>query len=154
MTSKKTRRLYLALGLFAFAAGAVALTLNALKGSITYFYMPSDIAALAAPPTSAIRLGGLVETGSVRHAEGEPLVNFVVTDGEHRIPVAYSGILPDLFREGQGVVVQGRFAKGGGELVADTVLAKHDENYMPKEVADALKKQGRWQETGDKERGQ
>ena len=149
---KKTRRLYLAAGAFVFAAGAVALTLNALKGSITFFYLPSDIAALAAKPTAAIRLGGLVEAGSLQYGEteesGKPHVAFTVTDGETRINVAYVGLLPDLFREGQGVIVQGRFTPNGDHLDAETVLAKHDENYMPKEVADALKESGRWQETG------
>ncbi|MCB2113071.1 MAG: cytochrome c maturation protein CcmE [Parvularculaceae bacterium] len=149
---KKTKRLYLALGLFAFAAGAVALTLNALKGSITYFYLPSDLAALDERPAAAIRLGGLVETGSVEFGETEdrtrPHVAFIVTDGENRIRVAYAGLLPDLFREGQGVIVQGRFTADGDHLNADTVLAKHDENYMPKEVADALKEKGRWQDNG------
>ncbi|MCB2097278.1 MAG: cytochrome c maturation protein CcmE [Parvularculaceae bacterium] len=151
---KKTRRLYLAAGAFVFAAGAVALTLNALKGSITFFYLPSDIAALAAKPTAAIRLGGLVEAGSLQYGEteesGKPHVAFTVTDGETRINVAYVGLLPDLFREGQGVIVQGRFTPDGDHLDAETVLAKHDENYMPKEVADALKESGRWQETGGK----
>ena len=146
---KKTRRLYLAAGAFVFAAGAVALTLNALKGSITFFYLPSDIAALAAKPTAAIRLGGLVEAGSLQYGEteesGKPHVAFTVTDGETRINVAYVGLLPDLFREGQGVIVQGRFTPNGDHLDAETVLAKHDENYMPKEVADALKEQGVWQ---------
>ena len=118
---KKTRRLYLAAGAFVFAAGAVALTLNALKGSITYFYLPSDIAALAAKPTAAIRLGGLVEAGSLQYGEteesGKPHVAFTVTDGETRINVAYVGLLPDLFREGQGVIVQGRFTPDGDHLV-------------------------------------
>ncbi|HNS86003.1 MAG TPA: cytochrome c maturation protein CcmE [Parvularculaceae bacterium] len=151
---KKTRRFYLAAGIFIFAAGAVALTLNALKGSITYFYLPSDLAALEEKPTTAIRLGGLVETGSLAYGEteedGKPHVAFAVTDGDTRINVAYVGLLPDLFREGQGVIVQGRFTPDGDHLNADTVLAKHDENYMPKEVADALKESGRWQETGGK----
>ena len=112
------------------------------------------IAALAAKPTAAIRLGGLVEAGSLQYGEteesGKPHVAFTVTDGETRINVAYVGLLPDLFREGQGVIVQGRFTPNGDHLDAETVLAKHDENYMPKEVADALKESGRWQETGGK----
>ena len=134
---KKTRRLYLAAGAFVFAAGAVALTLNALKGSITFFYLPSDIAALAAKPTAAIRLGGLVEAGSLQYGEteesGKPHVAFTVTDGETRINVAYIGLLPDLFREGQGVIAQGAFNEDG-IFVAQTILAKHDENYIPKEL--------------------
>ena len=150
--TKKTRRLYLAIGIFAFAAAAVGLTLNALKTSITYFYMPSEIAAMAERPGAAIRLGGLVETGSIAYpgagggAGDTSLVEFSVTDGANSIKVAYAGLLPDLFREGQGVIVQGRFHDGGAVLTADNVLAKHDENYMPKEVADALKEQGLWQD--------
>lgn len=153
---KKTRRLYLATGAFAFAAAAVGLTLSALKSSITYFYMPSEIAALQSKPASAIRLGGLVETGSIKYLnpenrkEANPVVEFNVTDGSTSIKVAYAGLLPDLFREGQGVIVQGRFVDGGAVLQAENVLAKHDENYMPKEVADALKEQGYW---NDKENG-
>ncbi len=151
--TKKTRRIYLALGAFAFAAAAVGLTLSALKSSITYFYMPSEIAALASTPSKAIRLGGLVETGSIEYlspkggSENEALVSFSVTDGGNSIKVTYAGLLPDLFREGQGVIVQGSFVDGGSVLKADNVLAKHDENYMPKEVADALKEQGYWNET-------
>lgn len=150
--TKKTRRLRLAIGIFAFAAAAVGLTLSALKSSITYFYMPSDIAAMAEKPGNAIRLGGLVETGSINYpnaasgTDKNALVEFRVTDGANTIKVVYAGLLPDLFREGQGVIVQGRFAPGGAMLKADNVLAKHDENYMPKEVADALKEQGLWKD--------
>jgi cytochrome c-type biogenesis protein CcmE len=144
--TKKARRLALALGVFVFAAGAVALTLSALRTSVTYFYMPSDLASLETKPGRPIRLGGLVEAGSVLHSEGSsPIVRFAVTDGASRIAVAYAGILPDLFREGQGVVVEGRL-QPDGTLLAANVLAKHDENYMPKEVADALREQGRWRE--------
>ena len=159
MTKKKTRRLYLAIGAFAFAAAAVGLTLNALKGSITYFYLPSDIAAMASPPTSPVRLGALVGTGSIKYADaassdgGKPTVSFSVNDSANSIPVTYAGLLPDLFREGQGVIVQGRFVEGGTLLRADNVLAKHDENYMPKEVADALKDQGLWVDDGKKNPG-
>ncbi|HNR77570.1 MAG TPA: cytochrome c maturation protein CcmE [Parvularculaceae bacterium] len=142
---KKTRRFYLAAGIFIFAAGAVALTLNALKGSITYFYLPSDLAALEEKPTTAIRLGGLVETGSLAYGETEedrkPHVAFAVTDGDTRINVAYVGLLPDLFREGQGVIAHGRLTDSG-DFVADEVLAKHDENYMPPEVAESLHQPG------------
>lgn len=148
--TKKTRRLYLAIGIVVFAAAAVGLTLTALKQSLTYFYMPSDVAALAERPATTIRLGGLVETGSVNYPKADdaaPEITFNVTDGEQTIAVSYAGILPDLFREGQGVIVQGRFAPDGS-LKADNVLAKHDENYMPKEVADALKEKGVWQQEG------
>ena len=144
--TKKTRRLYLVLGIVAFAAVAVGLTLSALRQSITYFYMPGDIAALPERPSNALRLGGLVETGSIAYPNGESSheVTFRVTDGAESILVSYAGLLPDLFREGQGVIVQGKFAQDGSRLDADTVLAKHDENYMPKEVADALKEKGVW----------
>lgn len=153
--TKKTRRLFLAIGIFAFAAAAVGLTLSALKNSITYFYMPSDVAALASKPARPIRLGGLVENGSVKYlnpenrSETNPVVEFAVTDGSASIKVAYAGLLPDLFREGQGVIVQGRFNEGGDLLRAENVLAKHDENYMPKEVADALKEKGYWNDKPD-----
>jgi cytochrome c-type biogenesis protein CcmE len=127
------------------AAIAVALVLTALKSTVAYFYTPSDIEKLAEPPGGMIRLGGLVEAGSVRFSpDGAAAVDFVVRDEASRMAVSYVGILPDLFREGQGVVVQGRIEDG--RLVASEVLAKHDENYMPKEVADALKEQGRWKE--------
>lgn len=148
--TRKTRRLYLAIGIFAFAAASVGLTLTALKQSLTYFYMPSDVAALPARPTATIRLGGLVESGSLFYpvsGEKTPEVTFRVTDGTEAIAVSYVGILPDLFREGQGVIVQGRF-NPDGSLKAENVLAKHDENYMPKEVADALKEKGVWVEDG------
>jgi len=148
--TKKTKRLYLIAAILVFAATAVTLTLSALKTSITYFYMPSDIATMAQPPASAIRLGGLVEAGSVKYlaaqggGEKQSIVEFNVTDGASTIKVDYAGLLPDLFREGQGVIVQGRFSPDGATLTADNVLAKHDENYMPKEVADALKEKGLW----------
>ncbi|MEO1251928.1 MAG: cytochrome c maturation protein CcmE [Pseudomonadota bacterium] len=147
MTKKKRERLYLFGGVFIAAAIAVGLTLTALSGSITYFYTPSDLAKLDAPPQRPIRLGGLVADKSVEYAQsgsGE-LVSFIIEDGAAAIRVSYAGILPDLFREGQGVIVEGRLV-GADALNADTVLAKHDENYMPKEVADALKEQGHWQE--------
>lgn len=148
--TKKQKRLLSIGALLLFASGAITLVLSALSSSITYFYVPSDLAALTASPSATIRLGGLVETGSVSYGSGQAankssVVRFNVTDGRHVIAVAYEGILPDLFREGQGVVVQGRLASDG-VLIAENVLAKHDENYMPKELADALKETGRWQE--------
>lgn len=136
---------------FAAAGLALVLTLSALRTSITYFYTPSELLALDAPPANTIRLGGLVENGSIAHGDASgadpsnTMVSFIVTDGGAATPVRYQGLLPDLFREGQGVVVQGRL-DGEGTLIADTVLAKHDENYMPKEVMDALKEQGLWQD--------
>ncbi|MEM8770670.1 MAG: cytochrome c maturation protein CcmE [Pseudomonadota bacterium] len=148
MKQKKRERLYMFGGAFIAAAGAVALTLTALSQSITYFYTPSELADLEEAPTRPIRLGGLVLDGSVKHPTGPTSgeqITFVVTDGGAEVRVSYKGLLPDLFREGQGVVVQGKLI-GANDLVADNVLAKHDENYMPKEVADALKEQGRWKD--------
>ncbi len=148
MSQKKQQRLIFFGGIFLAAAAAVALTLFALRGSITYFYTPSELAALGETPSSPIRLGGLVADGSVEYAKAETgdVVSFTVEDGGADIRVNFAGLLPDLFREGQGVVVQGRMTDDG-VMTADNVLAKHDENYMPKEVADALKEQGVWQET-------
>ena len=132
-------------GVFAIAALAVGLTLTALGRSVAYFYTPSDLAALAGPPSGVVRLGGLVETGSVHYTDDKAEVRFVVKDEAASTPVVFAGILPDLFREGQGVVVEGEIGLDGA-LRATQVFAKHDENYMPREVADALKKQGRWKE--------
>lgn len=150
MTRKKQQRLFLFAGVFLAAAAALALTLSALSGSITYFYTPSQLAELGEAPDRPIRLGGLVADGSVAYESGAQgdVVAFTVTDGGADLRVSYAGLLPDLFREGQGVVVQGRLASAD-LLIADNVLARHDENYMPKEVADALREQGVWQqETG------
>ena len=115
-----------------------------LSDRIVFFNSPSDVIAKGLTPGTRIRLGGLVEEGSLVKADGGA-VRFKVTDRAHSLPVAYTGILPDLFREGQGVVAEGVIA-GDGSFTADTVLAKHDERYMPKEVVEALKKQGKWQE--------
>jgi cytochrome c-type biogenesis protein CcmE len=132
------------LGLLALGA-ATALVLTAISDSLLYFYSPSDLQDRPVAEGQRFRLGGLVEEGSVRK-DGET-VRFIVTDMVNTIPVTYTGILPDLFREGQGVVTEGRL-EGGGLFQADNVLAKHDENYMPKEVADSLKESGYWQEDG------
>lgn len=143
--NKKNKRIVLIGGIVGIAAFAVALVLTALKSTVAYFYTPSDLQKLASAPTGFIRLGGLVANGSVKFAEDDKaVVTFVVRDEIAETPVSFRGVLPDLFREGQGVVVQGRLENGA--VVATEVLAKHDENYMPKEVADALKEQGRWQE--------
>ena len=144
--TKRTRRIAFISAIVAVAAVAVALVLTALQSTVAYFYTPSDLEKLAARPQSVIRLGGLVAEGSVAFAPGDDAsVTFTIRDEIAATPVAYRGVLPDLFREGQGVVVQGRLGPDGA-LVASEVLAKHDETYMPKEVADALKKQGRWKE--------
>jgi cytochrome c-type biogenesis protein CcmE len=125
-------------------AVALALVLNAMRSSIVFFQSPSDVVEHRLASGTRIRIGGLVKAGSV--ARGDNLrIRFEVTDGKHDIPVQYQGIVPDLFREGQGVVAEGKLEPGGA-LEADTVLAKHDERYMPKEVVDALKKSGRWKE--------
>lgn len=140
--TRKQRRLTLialALGVLGIAAGLV---LYALSGSITLFQSPTDIVEKNLAPGARMRLGGLVETGSVRRGDNMQ-VSFSVTDGSHSIPVTYRGVLPDLFREGQGVVTEGVLG-ADRSFRADSVLARHDENYMPKEVADSLKRQGHW----------
>lgn len=123
---------------------AVGVSLYALRDSIVFFYGPTEFAAKDPAPGTRLRIGGLVETGSFKR-EGHSTVLFAVTDTKHDIKVTYTGLLPDLFREGQGAVVEGTVGRDG-LFVADSVLAKHDERYMPKEVADALKKQGVWKE--------
>ena len=121
---------------------AVGLVLYAMRDSIVFFYSPSEVAEMKVAPGQRFRLGGLVETGSVVRDEGTT-VRFVVTDRSRNLPVTYTGVLPDLFREGQGVVAEGTLA-ADGVFHADNVLAKHDENYMPPEVAKKLKEQGVW----------
>jgi len=123
---------------------ALALVLFSLSDSIVFFNSPTDIAEKHPTPGTRMRIGGLVKPGSVERGD-DMRVRFEVTDGNHDIAVRYRGIVPDLFREGQGVVAEGKFEPDGA-LAADTVLAKHDERYMPREVVDALKKSGRWQE--------
>ena len=118
------------------------LVLNALEGNLSYFFSPTEVAEGKAPEDHIFRLGGLVEAGSVRREEGDLTVNFVVTDMAQRVTVAYSGILPDLFAEGQGVIAQGKMGPDN-VFVADEVLAKHDETYMPPEVAAALESAGK-----------
>ncbi|WP_159952881.1 cytochrome c maturation protein CcmE [Rhizobium sp. 18065] len=142
--TRKQKRLAVIAGGMGFILMAVLLVMFAFGQSIAYFYMPSDIAMKGVGPDTRIRLGGLVAEGSVVRSEGST-VRFSVTDGNGTVPVTYTGILPDLFREGQGVVTEGMFTAGSQVFVADTVLAKHDENYMPKEVADRLKQDGIWQ---------
>ena len=147
MTRKRRRLILIGAGL-AVLGLAAALVLSALRESIVFFNSPTDVVEKHVAPGTRIRLGGLVKPGSI--VRGDNLaVRFEVTDGNRAIKVAYQGILPDLFREGQGVVTEGAL-EPGGVFRADAVLAKHDETYMPKEVADALKKQGLWKETGAK----
>ena len=141
MTRKQRRLTLIGAGLGVLGLAA-ALVLFALKDSIVFFNSPTDVVEKHIAPGSRIRLGGLVKPGSL--VRGDNLqVSFEVTDGNKSVPVTYTGILPDLFREGQGVVTEGAL-NAAGTFKADSVLAKHDETYMPKEVADALKKQGHW----------
>jgi cytochrome c-type biogenesis protein CcmE len=149
--TRKQRRLALIGSGLAVLAVAAGLVLSALRDSIVFFNSPTDVVEKKVKPGDRIRLGGLVKPGSL--ARGDNLnVRFDVTDGNREIAVAFTGILPDLFREGQGVVTEGAL-DGTGLFKADTVLAKHDETYMPKEVADALKKQGHWKEDYEKKTG-
>ena len=146
MTRKHRRLTVLTLGLAALAA-ASALVLFAFSENLVFFYGPSELAAKPVGPDRRIRIGGLVEAQSLKRNDSGRGVAFRVTDGKSDLVVVYDGILPDLFREEQGVVAEGKL-RGDGVFVASTVLAKHDEKYMPREVADALKKAGRWQEGG------
>jgi cytochrome c-type biogenesis protein CcmE len=144
MTRRRRRLVLIGCGAGVLAV-AVALMLNAFRDSIVFFNSPSDVAEKHIAPGARIRLGGLVKAGSL--VRGDSLkIRFEVTDGNRDIPVAYQGVLPDLFREGQGVVAEGAL-DGAGLFEADTILAKHDETYMPKEVADALKKSGHWKDS-------
>jgi cytochrome c-type biogenesis protein CcmE len=142
MTRRRRRLLLigLALGVLGLAA---ALALSALRDTIVFFHSPSEIAEKNIQAGTRLRVGGLVKEGSV-HRDGLE-ARFEITDGTQSLPVVYRGLLPDLFREGQGVVAEGAL-ETGGLFRADTVLAKHDERYMPREVVDALKKQGVWKE--------
>lgn len=143
--TRKQKRLAIILGLGAVLAVALGLILTALKDQIVFFRSPTDVVTGKVRSGESFRLGGLVETGTLQREDGQK-VRFIVTDGPSRVSVNFTGLLPDLFREGQGVVAEGKL--DGATFVASTVLAKHDENYMPREVKDALEKQGHWQ--GDK----
>jgi cytochrome c-type biogenesis protein CcmE len=142
--TRKQRRLTMIGGSLAILAVAAALLLNAMRDSIVFFSTPAMVAEKHVAAGKRFRLGGLVQPGSL--VRGDNLaVTFRVADGSAALPVSYKGILPDLFREGQGVVAEGAL-DSSGVFKADTVLAKHDETYMPREVADALKKQGHWKD--------
>jgi cytochrome c-type biogenesis protein CcmE len=149
MTRKQKRLTTVIAGLLLLGAAA-ALVLTALKENLVYFKSPTEI--LAEPPTNSrsIRLGGLVEEGSLERQADGVTVLFAITDLANSVPVTYKGILPDLFREGQGVITQGKLGPDG-VFLADEVLAKHDETYMPPEVAEALRESGQWR--GDDEEG-
>jgi len=142
--TRKQRRFGMIAGGVGVLGVAVLLVLFAMRDSIVFFNSPTDVMEKHVAPGARIRLGGLVASGSVTRSDNLA-IRFEVTDGNHSIPVTYSGILPDLFREGQGVVAEGTLDRAG-VFEADNILAKHDETYMPKEVADALKKQGHWKD--------
>lgn len=141
--TRKGKRLTLIIGALAALGLAAALALFALRDNIVFFYSPSELSTKKPAVGARLRIGGLVREGSVVKS-GDRDVRFAVTDRTSDLDVSYSGLLPDLFREGQGVVVEGVLTPEGG-FRADSVLAKHDERYMPRDVADALKKQGVWQ---------
>lgn len=146
MTRKQRRGVLIGLCV-AVLAVAVGLVLFALEDNIVFFHSPSDVAEKKFTPGQRFRLGGLVAEGSVKRGEGTT-VRFAITDTAKTVNVSFTGVLPDLFREGQGVVTEGKI-EAGGLFVADNVLAKHDETYMPPEVAESLRKQGVWR--GDEE---
>ena len=143
--TRKQKRISVVLGGLAMLGVAAGLVLYALRDSIVFFYTPSEISEKGIKPGQRLRIGGLVEKGSVKKSDGT-VVNFVVTDTIKALAVTFNGQLPDLFREGQGVVAEG-VLDAGGTFRADTVLAKHDEKYMPKDLSDKLKEKGVWQET-------
>ena len=142
--TRKQRRATMIISALAVLGVSVGLILYAMSDSIVYFHSPTDVAEKSVKPGQRIRLGGLVADGSVKRGVGTT-IRFVVTDMVKELNVEFTGVLPDLFREGQGVVAEGKI-NTAGVFVADSVLAKHDENYMPPEVADALKKSGKWEE--------
>jgi cytochrome c-type biogenesis protein CcmE len=146
MTRKK-QRLYFVIAGMSVLAVAAALVLTSFEDSLVFFHSPSDLVEKPVPAGRTFRLGGLVEEGSV--VKQGVIVQFRVTDLAESVPVTFEGLLPDLFREGQGVVTEGQLNEDG-IFVASNVLAKHDENYMPPEVADSLKKSGHWQPEGNK----
>ena len=142
--SRRGRRLALIAAALAVVGAAAGLSLYALSDSIVFFMSPSEVVQKAVAPGARLRIGGLVKVGTVVKSADQN-VAFVLSDGAHELKVTYQGLLPDLFREGQGVVAEGVLT-APGEMRAESILAKHDERYMPREVVDALKKQGRWQE--------
>lgn len=141
MNAVRKKRLFIVLAIVAGVGIAVALALSALQQNINLFYTPTQIANGEAPVDTRIRAGGLVEKGSVKRSSDSLQTDFVVTDGVARVTIRFHGILPDLFREGQGIVAMGK-VESSGILLADEVLAKHDENYMPPEVKQALEQSG------------
>jgi cytochrome c-type biogenesis protein CcmE len=145
IATRRQRRLALIIVALAVLGLAVGLALYALSGSIVFFHTPTEVATGVVPPGSRLRVGGLVKEGSVERAGDR--ISFAVTDTANDVKVSYTGIVPDLFREGQGVVAEG-VLKPDGTMAADSVLAKHDERYMPREAVEALKRQGVWRGDG------
>ncbi|MFA9460126.1 cytochrome c maturation protein CcmE [Thiohalorhabdus methylotrophus] len=141
MTPRRKKRLYLVVLVLVGVSAATALALTAFRENLVYFYSPTEIARGQAPENRTFRIGGLVKDGSVERSEDSLDVRFVITDTAHHVPIEYSGVLPDLFREGQGIVANGKLT-ADGVFKAEQVLAKHDEEYMPPEAAEALKKAG------------
>lgn len=140
MTPKRRKRLYWVAAVLSGVAISVALAFRAFEDNMFYFYSPTQVLAGEVPVNKTIRLGGLVIPGSIERADGSLTVRFLVTDTKETVPVEFTGILPDLFRDGQGVIARGRMQDE--MFVAGEVLAKHDENYMPPEVADAIHSAG------------
>jgi len=145
MTPKRRRLSIVVIGLVMLGTAA-ALVLTAFEDNLVFFFSPTDLRAKELGPDRRIRVGGLVETGSFEKSADGLVATFRITDLQNAVAVTYKGVLPDLFREGQGIVAEGRMV--GGTFNASEVLAKHDENYMPKEVAEALKKSGQWKGAG------
>ncbi len=143
MAPKHQRLLLIIVGLLCLAAGIVLVLYN-FRSNMVFFYSPTELMALPPSHPALIRIGGLVETGSVRTEADGLSTHFVITDGKNTVPIYFKGLLPALFREGQGMVAKGRLG-ADRVFIADELLAKHDENYMPKEVVDALKQSGHWQ---------
>ncbi|MEZ5848542.1 MAG: cytochrome c maturation protein CcmE [Geminicoccaceae bacterium] len=147
MRFRKKQRLMLVMVAILLLGGATALVLTALDDTIAFFVSPSKLQAMEIDEGKRLRIGGLVVDGSVEQ-QTDGSVRFALSDVNHEVGVTYAGVLPDLFREGQGIVAQG-YMRRDGVFVADEVLAKHDENYMPRELADELKEQGYWKHAGD-----
>ncbi len=144
----KHQRLLFVIASMVFLCVGGLLTLSAFRANLVFFYSPSDIAKQAPSPEQNIRVGGLVKAGSIEHGEGES-ISFIITDGNADIKIYYKGMLPNLFREGQGCIAEGKMLSAG-EFSAQRILAKHDEKYMPREVVDALKRSGNWHGDGAK----
>ena len=151
MTPRR-KRMLVVFGILGGVGASVALAVIAQRQQLMFYYDPSQVASGKAPASKRFRIGGMVVKGSVARNPGDLEVRFVLTDFSHEVPVEYTGVLPDLFREGQGVVAEGHLDKAGG-FAATEVLARHDERYMPPEVAAALKKSGRWQEGASTQAG-